>query len=291
MDIINEKLDKIHIGENSNLTNNLQTNNNQAENKMISSEINTSINYESNEKKQDQKKEINVNIREENKLTSKPNDLKSLLEASIKKKNKPKESKIKKIESNNINKNSIKDLNQSNNINEKINVTTESYIKSHRMDDEWEEVKKGGARMKLVNKENLFDISSIGKIFEGRLKHDLETKGLSISKCLIEPFFVLSLDLAQGNLNNCFERFFSRKKVENISNPSASFHQRAFIEKLPRILILHVKGFYYDKKEHKVVKITKELDYEFDLKIKKESDSTPLTYFYRHIISSKPIQP
>jgi len=162
---------------------------------------------------------------------------------------------------------------------------------NNEINDGWEEVKKGGTRMKLGNTENSFNISMIGKIFQGVLKHDLETKGLSISNCLIEPFFVLSLDLADVSLANCFEKFFSRKKVENISNNEASFHQRTFIEKLPRILIIHVKGFYYDKVEQKVVKINKELDYPFDLKIKKEYFSPSVNHQYKdneyELISSK----
>jgi len=251
---------------------------------------NTNTNYVNNDTEQDNKiKSSNDNIKaseektqneinnnnngnpsdqlQEKKL-SKPNDLKSLLEASNKKQN----------NNQNFNKNLI---NINTNINNNIDLKIESNSKNNQIDDGWEEVKKGGSRMKLANTENSFDISSIGKIFQGILKHDLETKGLSISKCLIEPFFVLSLDLAEFNLDNCFEKFFSRKKVENITNPSASFHQRAFIEKLPKILIIHVKGFYYDKNAHKVVKIMKELDYPFDLKIKKDYFSPSVYHLYK----------
>lgn len=193
-------------------------------------------------------------------------DLKSLLASSdkhsknlgVNDKNQIKENRFNKIKEIKINHKNF------------INIDNIKDDKEMKDNDGWEEVKKGGNRMKMENNIKSFDISIIGNIFQGILKHDLETKGLSTSKCLIEPFFVLSLDLADHSLNNCFEKFFSRKKVENISNPSASFYQRAYIEKLPKILIIHVKGFYYDKVAHKIIKITKELDYPFELNLKKD---------------------
>lgn len=221
-------------------------------------------------------------VKDEQKNSPKKKDLKSLLAASDKKK--PKTSNSQKNQNINKSEKHIKTTNSSDkkliNIDSK-NLQATASNKNNETIDGWEEVKKGGSRMKLGNTENSFDISSIGKIFQGVLKHDLETKGLSISKCLIEPFFVLSLDLAEGSLANCFDKFFSRKKVENISNPEKSFHQRAFIEKLPKILIIHVKGFYYDKVAHKVVKINKELEYPFDLKIKKEYFSPSAFHHYK----------
>lgn len=241
-------------------------------------EVNFKNEYEMKEsdlRKEENTEKTQINI-ENIEIREKKNDLKSLLEAS-------KKNSLKPVIKANVNK---KPENNVSNKHEKSSTLLNYDFKTdsiNKINDEgWEEVKKGKSRMKLENQENSFDISMIGKIFQGILKHDLETKGLSISKCLIEPFFVLSLDLADYSLDNCFEKFFSRKKVENISNPSASFHQRAFIEKLPKILIIHVKGFYYDKTSHKVVKITKELDYPLDLKIKKDYFSPSVIHQYKN---------
>ena len=79
---------------------------------------------------------------------------------------------------------------------------------------EWEEVKKGGKRMKQVNTISNFQISIIGQIFQGVLKHELESKGKSLSKCSIEPFFILSLDFEGNSIDECFSKFFSKRKIK-----------------------------------------------------------------------------
>lgn len=174
-----------------------------------------------------------------------------------------------------------KNLQINQNISIKIKLQEKNINENIQIDNDWEEVKKGGNKMKITNSESSFDISIIGNIFEGILKHDLQTKGKSTSKCLIEPFFILSLDLADFSLDNCFNSFFSKKKVENITNPDNSFFQKAYIEKLPKILIIHVKGFYYDKNSKKVVKVNKEIDYGFFLNIKKDYFSPSIYNNYK----------
>lgn len=235
-------------------------------------------------------------------IKEKPKDLKSLLESTPKKKRPETTTSLRKNTAQqpynpynqnydysnpyqsyntntntNINNQKDKDKNKDNTEKEKDLINLNPTKKSEKTEnknseekEEWAEVKKNGKGMKLQNTEASFDISLIGKIFEGILKHDLETKGKGTSKCLVEPFFVLSLDLADYSLDNCFSAFFSRKKVENITNPENSFYQKAYVEKLPKILIVHAKGFYYDKTAQRVVKVNKELEYDFTLKIKKE---------------------
>jgi len=69
--------------------------------------------------------------------------------------------------------------------------------------------------MVQVNKEEQFKTSIIGDIFQGILKHELESKGKSLSKCKIEPFFILSLDYGEDSIENCFEKYFTKKKNRN----------------------------------------------------------------------------
>jgi hypothetical protein len=75
--------------------------------------------------------------------------------------------------------------------------------------------KKGGKRMKQTNTLDSFKTSIIGRIFQGSLKHELESKGNSLSKCNIEPFFVLSLDFGENSIESCFDKFFKNLEKEN----------------------------------------------------------------------------
>ena len=77
---------------------------------------------------------------------------------------------------------------------------------------EWEEVKKGGKRMKQINSIEHFEISELGKIFQGIIKQDISEKGKSLSNCQIEPFFILGLNVESKTLNGMLDIFFSRKK-------------------------------------------------------------------------------
>lgn len=130
---------------------------------------------------------------------------------------------------------------------------------------EWEEVKKGGKRMKQVNTTNNFQTSIIGNIFQGILKHELEAKGKSLSKCNIEPFFLLSLDYGGTSIESCFKQFFSKRKIE--TQDGSNLFQKSYIETLPQVLIIHLKAFTYDVELGKIVKILSLINYGPKLKI------------------------
>jgi ubiquitin carboxyl-terminal hydrolase 10 len=127
---------------------------------------------------------------------------------------------------------------------------------------EWEEVKKGGKRMKQTNTESSFTMSVIGNIFQGILKHEIESKGKSLSKCSIEPFFVLSLDFGENSIESCFKKFFQKRRIES-TNPDdySDISQKTYIDKLPQVLIVHLKAFYYDRELKRIMKINKQIDY------------------------------
>ena len=128
----------------------------------------------------------------------------------------------------------------------KNNLDTNSDDKTN--DDgegEWEEVKKGGKTMKQINSIENFETSILGEVFQGIIKQDIIQKGKSSSNCQIEPFFTLHLD-----------------------NDEASIE--SMMEKCPSIFIVNAKGFYYDKKYQKIVKIKKELIFGEKLIFKKE---------------------
>jgi ubiquitin C-terminal hydrolase len=138
-----------------------------------------------------------------------------------------------------------------------INTKTEDF-------SEWEEVKKGGKRMKAVNKISSFQTSTIGKIFQGVLKHEIQSKGESLSKCNLEPFFILSLDFGENSIISCFNKFFAKRKIET---DKTSLSQKSYLESLPEILIVHLKAFYFDKNTKQIVKINKNIDYSDDLNL------------------------
>ena len=133
--------------------------------------------------------------------------------------------------------------------------------------------------MRQTNTVNSFQISIIGNIFQGILKHELESKGNSLSKCNIEPFFVISLDYGEESLLSCFDKFFARRKIEHDINP---IYQKSYIEKLPKILIVHLKAFYYDKNTKSIVKINKEIKYGTVLKIDKKYVSPGMQNLYKN---------
>lgn len=132
-------------------------------------------------------------------------------------------------------------------------------------DEGWEEVKKGGKRMKLTNNENLFVDSCFSKIFKGLLKHEINNKGKSVSNCNIEPFYALSLDF-ESSLSSSLEKYFSKKRVQDCNDMSL----RTYLEKIPFVLIVQIKLFYYNHKSKSVEKNRRPVHYTPNLTIKED---------------------
>lgn len=150
-------------------------------------------------------------------------------------------------------------------IESKFNVEEEKEEPKKEEEGEWEEVKKGGKRMKQVNDISNFKTSMLGSVFEGIIKVDVLEKGNSLSKCQIEPFFVLSLNVDGNTIEDMFQQYFMKRRIEDTSSSNQSY-----FEKIPPILVIHVKGFYYDKKTFHIVKINRPLIFGQTLTIKKE---------------------
>jgi ubiquitin C-terminal hydrolase len=161
-----------------------------------------------------------------------------------------------------------------------VKIEEEEIKKDKNDETEWEEVKKGGKRMKQVNTLDSFKTSIIGRIFQGSLKHELESKGNSLSKCNIEPFFVLSLDFGENSIESCFDKFFKKRKIETDKD---TIFQKSYLEKLPSLLIIHLKAFYFDKNTMRIVKINKEIEYGTTLKLKKEYFSPSMQSLYKNV--------
>ena len=146
----------------------------------------------------------------------------------------------------------------------KNNINNNNDNSNNNDDGEWEEIKKGGKRMKQVNSILNFETSELGTVFQGIIKQDISEKGKSLSNCQIEPFFILGLNVESKTLDGMFDEFFSRKRIENTEK-----YNQSFIEKIPNILIIRIKGFYYDKKLLKIIKIREPLIFNEILEVKK----------------------
>ena len=147
-----------------------------------------------------------------------------------------------------------------------INVTNTSTNKDDNTEGEWEEVKKGNKTMKTVNDISKFQTSFIiGETFQGIIKQNILEKGHSISKCQVEPFFILSFEIGGYSIEEIFTKYFSKQRIDGASDKAI----QTFIEKIPDIFILHIKGFYYDKNTGSIAKINKQLTFPNTLIVKK----------------------
>jgi hypothetical protein len=144
--------------------------------------------------------------------------------------------------------------------------------------------------MKLGNNLKEFKLTLVGDTFQGILKIETETKGQSVSNSLLEPFFVLSLDLPQNKaqydeINSLFKLFFSRRDVEtgnciNILTKATKLVQRSYLERPPSVLIVHLKTFLFDQTTFAVTKTTRLLIYEESVTLNKEYLSPGIKSIY-----------
>lgn len=185
-------------------------------------------------------------------------------------KNSSNNNRINNESNNSKNTEEIKETNDNINIEEKnrININNNNPPEE---EGEWEEVKKGGKTMRQVNSLKNFKTSILGSIFQGIIKQDIIQKGKSSSNCQIEPFFTLHLDTDAPSIDSMFQKFFQKRNIEGAEKSSQSF-----IEKLPEIFIVNPKGFFYDKKNLRIVKIKESLIFNEKLVLKKE-------YFSPHL--------
>ena len=111
-------------------------------------------------------------------------------------------------------------------IESKYNVEEEKEEPKKEEEGEWEEVKKGGKRMKQVNDISNFKTSMLGSVFEGIIKVDVLEKGNSLSKCQIEPFFVLSLNVDGNTIEDMFQQYFMKRRIEDTSSSNQSYFEK-----------------------------------------------------------------
>lgn len=137
------------------------------------------------------------------------------------------------------------------------NKKVESMSTTEDGDDDWEEIKKDGKRMKLTNNLNDFPRTLISNYFGGLLKHETKRSGKSISDSNIEPFYAITVDSKWPEIEKNLDCYFNRRVVDG----EESLMLKSYFEQLPDTFIIQIKSFYYDKVRKQVCKDTRPISY------------------------------
>eukprot|EP00158_Paraphelidium_tribonemae_P004832 Partr_v1_DN26990_c0_g1_i2_m7172 putative ubiquitin carboxyl-terminal hydrolase len=135
--------------------------------------------------------------------------------------------------------------------------------------EEWMEV---GPRSKITVTRNLeVKESPITKIFGGQLRSVLRRPGIKES-VTIEPFHSLPLDISHDDVNSVEDALKHLSHPETIEGWGASgtapATKQILVEKLPPVLILHLKRFVFV--DGTTQKLHKHMDYNLELEIPNE---------------------
>ena len=122
-------------------------------------------------------------------------------------------------------------------------------------DDEWEEVGKNNKKSQI--REFKQKETSISEIFGGKIRSSIKKRN---SKPILsmEPFFNLHLPIDNFNVNSIKHSFQLMTKFEDLNE---GFSKQISIEQLPKVLILHLERFTYNKKLKSVDKISKKIQF------------------------------
>ena len=142
-------------------------------------------------------------------------------------------------------------------------------------EDAWNEV---GTKKKNITKIEV-DPTPLNMIFGGEFKSVITipkaTSSSSFQKSItLDPFQHVQLDIS--NSNSIEEAFIHLNELETISykgnnNKEVEVKKQTFIEKLPQVLIIHLKRFSYSKdQENAIEKLAKNISYDHTLTIPSE---------------------
>ncbi|KAI9188694.1 hypothetical protein H9P43_000115 [Blastocladiella emersonii ATCC 22665] len=134
-------------------------------------------------------------------------------------------------------------------------------------DGEWLEVSHGhGKHRTAVTRSVQATESPITRLFSGRIRSTLCVPGQKDS-VTIEPFQSLQLDITPEDVSSVQEALRTLIKPEIITEyPAAGGRivpevtKQAQLERVPPVLVLHLKRFLYDHNTHDTVKLTKHVD-------------------------------
>ncbi|XP_031631021.1 ubiquitin carboxyl-terminal hydrolase 10-A isoform X4 [Contarinia nasturtii] len=137
-------------------------------------------------------------------------------------------------------------------------------------DDEGNEWQLIGTRNKgTVTRSTDFGRTPVSDIFRGELRSRLQREG-DHSTDVMQPFFTLQLNIEKANsVKEALENFVNKDQLEGVTctktNLEVNAWQQMTLEKLPIVLILHLKWFDY--KGDVCTKILKTVDFPIELKL------------------------
>jgi len=121
-----------------------------------------------------------------------------------------------------------------------------------KSDDEWMEM--GEKKVIKYNNAETGNIekSLISDIFGGIFKSELNVQGKVHSTATYEPFYLLSLDISKTDtISKAMKLFFQEEElsdyVDEVKKVKVRAHYKQLIERLPNILVVHLKRFIYSK--------------------------------------------
>ncbi|KAM5262623.1 LOW QUALITY PROTEIN: ubiquitin carboxyl-terminal hydrolase 10 [Ctenodactylus gundi] len=139
-------------------------------------------------------------------------------------------------------------------------------------DEEWEQV---GPRNKAsVTRQAHFVQTPITGIFGGHIRSVVYQQS-SKESATLQPFFTLQLDIQSDKIRtvqDALESLVARESVQGYSTKTrqeVEISRRVTLEKLPPVLVLHLKRFVYEKTGG-CQKLVKGVEYPVDLEISKE---------------------
>ncbi|XP_075394130.1 ubiquitin carboxyl-terminal hydrolase 10 isoform X1 [Tenrec ecaudatus] len=139
-------------------------------------------------------------------------------------------------------------------------------------EDEWEQV--GPRNKSSVTRQAEFGQTPITGIFGGHIRSVVYQQS-SKESATLQPFFTLQLDIQADKIRTvqeALESLVARESVQGYTTKTkqeVEISRRVTLEKLPPVLVLHLKRFVYEKTGG-CQKLVKSIDYPVDLEISKD---------------------
>ncbi|XP_055002126.1 ubiquitin carboxyl-terminal hydrolase 10 [Sorex araneus] len=139
-------------------------------------------------------------------------------------------------------------------------------------EDEWEQV--GPRHRTAVTRQADFVQTPITGIFGGHIRSVVYQQS-SRDSATLQPFFTLQLDIQSDRIHtvqDALESLVAREAVQGYTTKTkqeVEVSRRVTLEKLPPVLVLHLKRFVYEKSGG-CQKLVKNIDYPVDLEISRE---------------------
>ncbi|XP_055992954.1 ubiquitin carboxyl-terminal hydrolase 10 [Sorex fumeus] len=143
---------------------------------------------------------------------------------------------------------------------------------SEGSEDEWEQV--GPRNRTAVTRQADFVQTPITGIFGGHIRSVVSQQS-SKDSATLQPFFTLQLDIQSDRIHtvqDALESLAAREAVQGYTTKTrqeVEVSRRVTLEKLPPVLVLHLKRFVYEKSGG-CQKLVKNIDYPVDLEISRE---------------------